>query len=46
MKRLIDLNKGALFEDTRGVVGSGPFKLGSQQRQGPPDVDMNRRMVL
>ena len=33
MKRLVDLNRGAVFEDTRGVVGSGPFKLGGQQNQ-------------
>ena len=30
MKRLVDLNHGALFEDTSGLVGSAPFKLGDQ----------------
>jgi hypothetical protein len=33
MKRLIDLNSGSLFEDTRGMVGSAPYKLGEQRRQ-------------
>ena len=32
MKRLVDLNHGALFEDTSGLVGSAPFKLGDQVR--------------
>ena len=30
MKRLVELNHGALFEDTSGLVGSAPFKLGDQ----------------
>ena len=33
MRRLIDLNRGAVFEDTRGVVGSAPYKLGDQRKQ-------------
>ena len=45
MKRLIDLNRGALFEDTTGLVGSAPFKLGDQRRQGPGNIDMNKRAV-
>ena len=45
MKRLIDLNRGALFEDTTGLVGSAPFKLGDQKRQGPGNIDMNKRAV-
>ena len=45
MKRLVDLNRGALFEDTTGLVGSAPFKLGDQRRQGPDNIDMNRRAV-
>ena len=46
MKRLVDLNRGALFEDTTGMVGSAPFKLGDQKRQGPHDIDMNKRAIL
>ena len=42
MKRLVDLNRGALFEDTSGLVGSAPFKLGDGRRQGGPDIEMNR----
>ena len=42
MKRLVDLNRGALFEDTSGLVGSAPFKLGEGRRQGGPDIEMNR----
>ena len=45
MKRLVDLNRGALFEDTSGLVGSAPFKLGDQKRQGPQNIDMNRRAI-
>ena len=45
MKRLVDLNRGALFEDTTGLVGSAPFKLGDQKRQGPQDIDLNRRAI-
>ena len=84
MKRLVDLNRGALFEDTTGLVGSAPFKLGEdknvinwsfdmwfviwyrssvlidhfcwllktiiivtgeQRRQGPDNVDLNRRAI-
>ena len=45
MKRLVDLNRGALFEDTTGMVGSAPFKLGDQKRQGPHDIDMNNGSV-
>ena len=33
MKRLVDLNRGAVFEDTRGIVGSAPYRLGEQRRQ-------------
>ena len=42
MKRLVDLNRCALFEDTSGLVGSAPFKLGEGRRQGGPDIEMNR----
>lgn len=45
MKRLVDLNHGALFEDTSGLVGSAPFKLGDQVRQGPKDTEMNRKAI-
>ena len=35
-----------MFEDTTGLVGSAPFKLGDQKRQGPHDIDMNKRSIL
>ena len=38
MKKLIDLNRSALFEDTHNVVGSAPFKLGQGAKQGPADI--------
>ena len=33
MKKLIDLNRGSVFDDKRGMVGSAPYKLGEQKRQ-------------
>ena len=45
MRRLVDLNRGAVFKDTTGLVGSAPFKLGDQVRQGPTDPEMNARAI-
>ena len=45
MRRLVDLNRGAVFEDTTGLVGSAPYKLGDQVRQGPTDIEMNARAI-
>ncbi|XP_023347387.1 uncharacterized protein LOC111716187 [Eurytemora carolleeae] len=45
MKKLIDLNRGSVFEDKRGMVGSAPYKLGEQKRQGPQNVDLNSRAI-
>ena len=45
MRRLVDLNRGAIFKDTTGLVGSAPFKLGDQIRQGPSDPEMNVRAI-
>ena len=45
MRRLVDLNRGAIFKDTGGLVGSAPFKLGDQVRQGPIDPEMNARAI-
>ena len=45
MKRLVDLNHGALFEDTSGLVGSAPFKLGDQVRLSVTWILMGAKMT-
>ena len=45
MRRLVDLNRGAVFKDTIGLVFSAPFKLVDQVRQGPTDPEMNARSI-
>ena len=45
MKRLVDLNHGALFEDTSGLVGSAPFKLGDQVRLSVTWMLMGAKMT-
>ena len=45
MRRLDDLNCGVQFDYTAGLVGSAPYKLGNQMRQGPADIEMNPRAI-